>query len=135
MADQEAFDIRRPSAGFGFDFPQERRGVLVRSRGEVERQNLALKAAAVHGDIIVLPAEFAEHLLELMLYRDMPAGLNIGVGHSYAIPNRSFHTACILERQFLLRTLACCGGKCPRRILGRCCLLGNYQLKAESGRG
>jgi hypothetical protein len=72
--------------------------VLVCSRGEVERQKFALETAAVHADIVVFTAECAEHSLELMLYCDMPAGLDIGITQSHAIPNRSVHAASILER-------------------------------------
>jgi len=94
--------------------------VLVCSRGEVERQKFALETAAVHADIIVFTAECAEHSLELMLYCDMPVGLEIGIIQSHAIPNRSVHAASILKRIPERRTRS----RIARRYLGHPTLAG-----------
>jgi hypothetical protein len=88
---EEAFNVRRLIAGFSLNLPQEWRGVLVCSRREVKGQNVSLKAAAVHGDIIVFTAEMTEHSFKLMLYCDMSAGLHIDARHSHAIPNWRIH--------------------------------------------
>jgi hypothetical protein len=90
---EEAFNILRLIAGFGVNLTQEWRGVLVCSRREVKRENVPVKTAAVHCDIIALTAEFTEHSFELMLYFNVPAGLHIDAGHSHAIPNWPVHGA------------------------------------------
>jgi hypothetical protein len=94
---EEAFNVRRLIAGFSLNLPQEWRGVLVCSRREVKGQNVSLKTATVHSDIIVSTAEMTEHSFKLMFYCDMPAGLHIAAGHSHAIPNWPVHGASILE--------------------------------------
>ena len=96
---EEAFDVRRLIAGFGFNLPQEWRGVLVCSRREVKGQNVSLETVAVHSDIIVFTAEMTEHSFKLMLYCDMSAGLDIDARHSHAIPNWCVHGASILEEK------------------------------------
>lgn len=108
---EEAFDVRRPIAGFGLNLPQEWRGVLVCSRREVKRENVPLKTAAVHCDIIVLPAEFTEHSFKLILYCDMPASLHIDARHSHAIPNWRVHGASILEENRERRTRSRISGR------------------------
>jgi hypothetical protein len=91
VTDEEPFNVRRLIAGFGLNLPQEWRGVLVCSRREVKGQNVSLKTATVHSNIIVFTAEMTEHRFKLMLYCDMSAGLHIDARHSHAIPNWRIH--------------------------------------------
>jgi len=88
---EEAFNVRRLTAGFGLNMPQEWRGVLVCGRREVKGQNVSLKTAAVHRDVIVFTAEMTEHSFKLILYCDMSACLHIDARHSHAIPNWRVH--------------------------------------------
>jgi hypothetical protein len=45
----------------------------------------------------VFSAKLTEHCFKLMLYCDMPPGLDIDAGHSHAKPNWRLHGAPILD--------------------------------------